>query len=72
MKPKAIFKIVIDILMTLLLLFLMGYQFWGDAAHEWAGAGMFALFIIHHLLTEAGIKTCFGENTILPASLCLS
>ncbi len=25
--------------MTLALLFLMGYQLWGDAVHEWAGAG---------------------------------
>lgn len=50
MKPKAIFKIVIDALMSLGLLFLMGYQFWGDVAHEWAGAGMFLLFIAHHIL----------------------
>lgn len=50
MKLKARLKIGIDILMTLGLLFLMGYQFWGDAAHEWAGAGMFFLFILHHLL----------------------
>lgn len=50
MKLKVRLKVGIDILMTLLLLFLMGYQFWGDTAHEWAGAGMFALFIIHHLL----------------------
>lgn len=50
MKPKAAFKIVVDILMTLGLLFLMGYQFWGDVAHEWAGAGMFVLFIAHHVL----------------------
>lgn len=56
MKPKAIFKMVIDILMTLLLLFLMGYQFWGDVAHEWAGAGMFALFISHHLLNGSWHK----------------
>ena len=40
MKPKARFKIAVDALMTLALLFLMGYQFWGDAAHEWAGAGI--------------------------------
>ena len=57
MKPKTIFKIVIDILMTLLLLFLMGYQFWGDAAHEWAGAGMSALFILHHLLNGSWHKS---------------
>ena len=63
MKPKAIFKIVIDILMTLLLLCLMGYQFWGDAVHEWAGAGMFALFIIHHLLNGSWHKNLLrGKN----------
>lgn len=50
MKPKAAVKIAVDIFMTLGLLFLMGYQFWGDAAHEWVGAGMFLLFILHHLL----------------------
>ena len=33
MKPKAVVKIAVDIMMTLALLFLMGYQFWGDMAH---------------------------------------
>ncbi len=50
MKPKAAVKIGVDLLMTLGLLFLMGYQFWSDAAHEWAGAGMFLLFLLHHIL----------------------
>ena len=50
MKPKAKVKIAVDALMTLGMLFLMGYQFWGDVAHEWAGAGMFVLFILHHAL----------------------
>ncbi|HIU30584.1 MAG TPA: DUF4405 domain-containing protein [Candidatus Caccousia avistercoris] len=59
MKPKAIIKIVIDVLMTLGLLFLMGYQFWGDAAHEWAGAGMFLLFILHHVLNGNWYKSLF-------------
>ena len=40
MKPKAIIKLAVDIFMTLALLFLMGYQLWGDAGHEWAGAIM--------------------------------
>ncbi len=59
MKPKAILKIVVDILMTLALLFLMGYQFWGDVAHEWAGAGMFLLFIAHHVLNGSWYKNLF-------------
>lgn len=50
--------------MTLGLLFLMGYHLWGDAAHEWVGAGMFLLFILHHILNWrwwAGI--CKGRYT---------
>lgn len=50
MNPKQIGKVCVDTAMTLSLLFLMGYHLWGDAAHEWAGAGMFALFILHHIL----------------------
>ena len=50
MKPKMICKIVIDIVMTLLLLVLMARQATGDSAHEWLGAGMFVLWIVHHIL----------------------
>ncbi len=50
MKRKL--KWILDILMTLALLFLMGYHFWGETAHEWVGAGMFALFIAHHILNR--------------------
>lgn len=64
MKPKARLKIVIDVLMTLALLFLMGYQFWGDVAHEWAGAGMFVLFIAHHVVNGGWHKSLFcGKYT---------
>ena len=56
MKPKAKIKIVIDALMSFGLLFLMGYQFWGDVAHEWAGALMFLLFIAHHALNGSWYK----------------
>lgn len=64
MKPKAILKIGMDVLMTLGLLFLMGYQFWGDAAHEWAGAGMFLLWIVHHILNASWYSSLFrGKYT---------
>lgn len=56
MRPKAILKIVLDVLMTLALLVLMGYQLWGEAPHEWVGAGMFVLFILHHLLNGSWHK----------------
>lgn len=50
MKPKQIAKLCVDAAMTLGLLLLMGYHLWGDVLHEWLGAGMFALFILHHVL----------------------
>ena len=47
MKNKYAVKLIVDILMSLALLFSMGYQFWGEAPHEWMGSGMFILFIVH-------------------------
>lgn len=64
MKPKTVVKLTADILMTLALLFLMGYQFWGETAHEWVGAGMFTLFILHHVLNMNWHKRLFkGKYT---------
>ncbi len=64
MKGKGSLKIIIDVLMTFLLLFLMGYQLWGEEAHEWAGAGMFVLFIAHHVLNRGWHKGLFkGKYT---------
>ncbi len=64
MKLKAAVKIAVDILMTLALLFLMGYQFWEDEAHEWAGAGMLVLFILHHVLNGNWYRSIFrGKYT---------
>lgn len=50
MKPEMILKLSVDIGMTVALLLLMAYELVGQAAHEWIGIGMFALFIIHHIL----------------------
>lgn len=50
MKSKKAIKIWVDTAMTLGLLFVMGYHLWGDTAHEWVGAGLFLLFILHHVL----------------------
>ena len=72
MKPKAVCKIIIDVLMTLALLFLMGYQFWGDAAHEWAGAGMFLLFLLHHILNRQWHQTLFRGKYTLSRVLSLA
>ena len=59
MKLKSKIKLVVDLLMTLALLFLMGYQLWGDAVHEWAGAAMLLLFIAHHLLNPGWHRNLF-------------
>ena len=50
MWAKQPLKVLVDVLMTVGLFILMGYHFWGDIAHEWIGAGTFALFILHHIL----------------------
>ncbi|MBT9779650.1 DUF4405 domain-containing protein [Clostridium sp. MCC353] len=52
MNPKLKLKLITDILMTLLLLFLMAYHLWGEAAHEWGGAALFVLFVFHNLLNR--------------------
>lgn len=65
-RMKGKIKKVIDVLMTVSLLFLMGYQFWGEKAHEWIGAGMFLLFIAHQILNWNWYKNLFrGKYTLI-------
>lgn len=49
-KIKNIFKKGIDVVLTVLLLFIMAYQVTGEERHEWLGIGMTALLIVHHIL----------------------
>ena len=46
-----------DILMTLALLFLMGYQLWGETEHEWVGTAMGVLFIVHQWFNRRWYRT---------------
>ena len=62
MKAKSKIKRAVDLLMTLVLLFLMGYQLWGETAHEWAGAGMLVLFLVHHLLNHGWYRNLFRRK----------
>lgn len=63
-EMKRTMRWSIDILMTLALFFLMGYHFWGETAHEWAGAGMFVLFIAHQILNWGWYQSLFcGKYT---------
>lgn len=64
MKKKFICKIVIDMIMIVLLLFLMARQLTGDSAHEWLGAGMLILWIVHHILNRSWYSHLFkGKYT---------
>lgn len=50
MQSKMIGKIIVDFSMTVLLMLLMAFELIGRTAHEWIGAGMFMLFVLHHIL----------------------
>lgn len=64
MKAKSKIKLAVDFFMTFVLLFLMGYQLWGETAHEWAGTVMLVLFIAHHLLNFGWYRNLFrGKYT---------
>lgn len=70
MKGKL--KITVDAPMILALLFLMGCQLWGDVAHEWAGAGMFLLFLLHHGVNAPWHESLFrGRYTPMRAAVLL-
>ncbi len=71
MKKHQI-KLAIDILMTICLLFLMGYQFWKEAAHEWVGFFLFFLFVMHHILNVHWYKSLIhGRYTWIRVILCV-
>ena len=59
MRTKAKMKLITDLLMTILLLLLMAFELVGRAAHEWIGMGIFALFILHHLLNGSWSRAMF-------------
>ncbi|GHU13717.1 membrane protein [Betaproteobacteria bacterium] len=64
-RTKLIARIIIDIAMTLLLLCAYAYRITGDAAHEWIGVCVFALFIAHNVINRTWYKTIFkGKYTL--------
>ena len=56
MKPILKIKIAVDAAMSVSMLLLMAYGLVGEAAHEWIGMGMFALFVAHHVLNRRWIQ----------------
>ena len=66
MKPKMKIKMGIDVSMTVLLLLLMAYQITGQKLHEWFGAGMLVLFLLHNILNIRWYGNLFkGKYTLL-------
>lgn len=59
MKRAKKIKPVIDAAMSVALLFLMAFQVTGDKYHEWIGAGMLVLFLIHNFLNANWYKALF-------------
>ena len=77
-------KKIVDILLTVLLLFLMAYQVTGEMLHEWLGIAMTVLLIVHHLLNRKWYSSLFKgkynayralttcTNTLLLVSIALT
>lgn len=49
---KKRIKMLVDLLMTVCLLMLMAYQVTGETLHEWIGAGMLVMFLLHNLMNR--------------------
>jgi len=65
MKGKMKIKIILDLLMTAVLLALMAFQITGQELHEWFGAGMLVLFLVHNILNFKWYKNLFkGRYTM--------
>jgi Ca2+/Na+ antiporter len=50
MKPKIVIKVIVDVVMTAMILAQMAYHITDNQVHEWMGAALFVLFILHHVL----------------------
>ena len=58
-QNRIMAKRIIDVGMTVLLLFLMAYQVTGEVAHEWIGMGMTILVIVHQILNRRWYGAAF-------------
>lgn len=69
MEKRKKAKIAVDILMSILLLFLMAYQVTGELWHEWCGAAMFFLFLVHNFLNRKWYMGLFCGKYLPPRIL---
>lgn len=58
-KGKNIVKKVVDVCMTVLLLFLIAYQVTGEKWHEWLGVATVVVFVLHHVLNRKWTASLF-------------
>ena len=66
MNFKRKIKVTIDLFMTVLLLLLMAFQITGQEFHEWFGAGMLVLFLVHNILNFKWYRSLFkGKCSII-------
>lgn len=56
MANKTAVRHLVDLLMTVVLVLLMAYFLTDQEIHEWLGAGMLVLFVIHHVLNFKWLK----------------
>ena len=56
MGNKTAVRRLVDLLMTVVLILLMAYFLTDQEIHEWLGAGMLVLFIVHHILNRKWLK----------------
>ena len=56
MANKTAVRHLVDLLMTVVLVLLMAYFLTDQEIHEWLGAGMLVLFIVHHILNRKWLQ----------------
>lgn len=56
MGNSAAVRHLVDLLMTVVLVLLMAYFLTDQEIHEWLGAGMLVLFIVHHILNRKWLQ----------------
>jgi len=75
MREKQKLQMLADIAMAVLLPLLMAYSLIGEEVHEWLGAAILALFILHHALNyrwfPALLKGHYGAVRILNTAVNL-
>ena len=63
-KIELSVKIAVDVAMIALFLLLMGYHLFENVSHEWFGASVFVLFLLHNALNWRWYKNLFdGKYT---------